>query len=358
MIYVGQLIALRIDGVVIGITHEDMRRIGLVGPVHPGPQAGVLGVVPALDELVEHLLARDAEAPHRVPHEARIPKRRMEATPVVGRRAQQFLSLLSGQLLEERRVWILEPDAEGVVVDGGEDGFLTNVDEDLGGADVERRISDLVVPVVEDVFGCERMAVGPAEAAPQVEDELTVLIPYLPAASDVRHDRVAVGGPADEGAGAVAMRQRHQLLGRSRFGDDVAATVLPDAVDALEDDRLEPDSFGDRRQLALPHQLGEHGGFASWPPGSIPALRVVDILPDDDGILRVDGGGSQLLSFGHFPRIEDGDVIGYVGPEPEGPQQQEQDQAGKGSQRRKVREADAHDVSSRPRRPRPPACPR
>ena len=266
----------------------------------------------------------------------------MEATPVVGRRAQQFLSLLSGQLLEERRVWILEPDAEGVVVDGGEDGFLTNVDEDLGGTDVEGRISYLVLPVIEDVCGCERMAVGPAEAASEVEDELTVLIPYLPTAGDVRHDRVSVGRPADEGAGAVAVRQRHQLLGRGRFGDDIAAAVPADAVDPLEDHRLGANPFLDRRQLALPHQLGEHGRFASWPPGRIPALRVVDILPDDDGILRIDGGSSQLLCFRHCLRIEDGKVRRKVGPEPEGPQQQEKDQAGKGAQRGEVGEADAH----------------
>ena len=152
----------------------------------------MFGVVPALDILVEHFLTWGPEASHGGAKKFRVAQRGVKATAIMGRSAQELLSLLRGQFFEEGAVRILESNAQCVIIDRGEDRFFANMDQDLRGPDIKGRISDLVFPVVNDVFRSEGMTIGPAHTFSQMKDKLPILVADLPTLGQVRYYGVTV----------------------------------------------------------------------------------------------------------------------------------------------------------------------
>ena len=148
----------------------------------------------------------------------------------------------------------------------------------------DRRRDDVLVAVdvlepEDEVVRGHRRAVGPAQAAAQVEREGLAVVAHLPS---LREGRVRLGaGVVDEdravgGVDAVAVL----VVARAREAAAPDAAVLPGLLHRLDDHQVLRKAVLHRGQLALPHELGQLGRL-------VEGLRPLGLVGDDRDAFRL-----------------------------------------------------------------------
>ena len=305
-VQVGQLIALLIDGVVVGIAHQRVRAAGAVGADGPGTQGRQLRVVLHLAmSPLEHgdgagLLPRI----HHLLDLRGIAEFRMQRAQVVRGQRLEGAAAATGHELEEDAVRLGKDVLDRVVVDLLDAAFLAAHLDDLGHP--AQLVAGLgvgpggpAVPPEHDVVGGEWMAIGPADLA-QMEGEDAVVVGDLVPLDQVGYGRVSVRREPEQVA-ATELVEHVEAEHRAGYRTHPGAAVVADPLDPAVDDRLRADALLDRGQLALGDELGEQRGFPLGVPIGRRSLVVVDFHLEARPVVRRDrviaqlGGRPQLL---------------------------------------------------------------
>ncbi len=250
--------------------------------------------MPALDALVERARAGEVERTHVRLDRLRIADLGMKPAKVVGRQhvlvhVRHRICTQRGEAFEEKGVGFVEHELHREVVE-----FLHAAESAAIAQDARVGLQPhhfMLVPVL-DVGGRHRHAIRPAQAAAQVEGVFTEVRRHPPAFGKMRHQWIAFGRPAHQRAVRKPPGDRRQIVLGCRQPLPRAA-VAPDAIHALEHDRLGADPLRNGRQPSFAHKPGKDRRLGPGPPRSLRAFRVVDVDLDARRVVLVELEGAQ-----------------------------------------------------------------
>ena len=236
----------------------------------------------------------------------------------------------SGHFLEEDPVRFRKAEPDRVIIDFFyRSGFAVD-HHVIRWTRLNRLVIGFKFPPVENIVGGKGMAVRPAHSLPEMEGELPVAVTHLVTFGDMRYDRKAFGGPAQEGCRRQPATDVGRVNGLAR-GYDPCPPVASYPLDSLHHHGFGPGPLCYGRELPPPHQFRQMWRFCLRKPFPAATFRIVCITVKNRRVLRVEDRVSLRLCLRHCLLRERGRFAGKSRPKRPSPEDQEKEQDGKGS---------------------------